>query len=291
MIPGLKSITTQCIQSHKSVTVNFPEKGVVIFTGNNSNGKSVIVKALRAIISGDLYKPKERKTLVNKDYTHGSVTCERYDGMTLFVYIHHEAAQTFAELTRPNGEKVRRYLADKSISELVKEFGLHYNAQHDISLNIHSDDERLLFVDTKHATNYSALRTTVTDEYAEQSLANMEPVLLDTKRDLASKKERFNALQAVKEALPIYDVEELTALQKKIRYIYVGLTHIITQPCPKAKAVPQVITMSHIKPPPKATYPVIINLPKSMPDIRLMGRDLNDVLKGVCPTCKRAFFS
>ena len=48
---ALKTIRTRNIQSHKDVLIELPETGLVVFTGDNSNGKSVITKVLEDLIS------------------------------------------------------------------------------------------------------------------------------------------------------------------------------------------------------------------------------------------------
>ena len=288
---SLKSIHTKNIQSHLDVHIELPPTGIVAFTGNNSNGKSVITKVTNAIISNSIVKPKERRTLVNKHCVGGSVTYERYDGMKLFVYIHHEAAQTYAVLTYPDGREIRRYLADKTIPQLVRDFGFHYNSEHEISLNLHNDDDKLLFVDTKHSTNYACLNPTLTDEYSEQSLARLEDTHAKVKSLIKDLSARITTIDTVLDTLTVCDIEAETARRKKMLYIAKNLQHFPTKPCPKAVGVPTITTINLPPAIKRVKNPVIVNLPKEFPDIIQLGRDLNDVLKGVCPTCKRAFFS
>ena len=293
MIPGLKKIHTHNIQSHKDVVIELPKTGIVAFTGNNSNGKSVIVKAINAILRNDLAKPKERRTLINRDSNNGYIELTRYDGMILLVYIHVEAAYTYAELTYPDGRTVKRFLADKIMPELIREFGLNYNKEYEVSLNVHNDDDKFLFVNTKHQANYAALNSALTDEYAENALTQLELVekdLIDHRKKLESE---YTANLTLKENLTVYDTEKCAELNKKLLYIAANIQHIPTEPCPKVKGVPNVITMPLLNPIKRVKYPLIINIQPIPEDktMRMLGNDLNDVLKGVCPTCKRAFFS
>ena len=50
----LKRITTRYLQSHREITIELPEKGLIGFYGDNSNGKSVIVKATDDIVKNNL---------------------------------------------------------------------------------------------------------------------------------------------------------------------------------------------------------------------------------------------
>ena len=287
----IKTIHTVHIQSHYDVSIDFPETGVVVFSGNNSNGKSVIVKVTNAVLSGALSKPKERRTLITRGFTHGSVSYDTYEGVTLKVDIDYEASQTYATLTKPDGTKIVRFLSDKSIDELVREFGFHYNKEYEVSLNIHNDDDRFLFVDTKHAANYACLGNTLGDEYAESAIEQLRNLQTQIKERITTNTAVYNQNKAVAEALQTIDVEAAQKRRKKMIYIAINLKHMCVPPCPRLEAVPDVVTVATVEDPPSITYPQIVDLPTDFPSIELEGSDLNDVLKGVCPTCKRAFFS
>lgn len=287
----LKRIHTHNIQSHGDVTIMLPKTGIVAFTGNNSNGKSVISKVTNAILSNDISRPKERRTLINRKHSSGFVEYERYDGYILKVVIHLEAAQTFAELTDPNGAVVRRYLSDKSIPQLVKEFGFNYNSEHDVSLNIHNDDDKFLFVNTKHTTNCACLADTLSDSYGEQAMQQLDATLSEIKETVKGLEKDKITAETILGSLPVCDIEETDKRRKKMLYIAQNLSHFPATRCPKVTGVPNVVILNLPGTLPKVKYPTIIDLPKNFPDIVQLGRDVNDVLKGVCPTCKRAFYS
>lgn len=292
MISPLKTIHTKNLQSHKDTLVELPETGIVAFTGNNSNGKSVIVKVLNAILSNDISKPKERRTLINKDVFCGSMELTRYDGVSLYVNIHVEAAQTYAELRVPGNDPVRRYLADKAIPELVREFGLHYNKEHEVSLNVHNDDDKFLFVNTKHAANYAALNAALTDDYAEESLVHLEETLKACKADIKSIESELSTQQCIVDSLTTCDEEMCETIIKQLMFIAANIKHLPSTPCPKVPLIPDVITMKEMAPIRKVEFPLVISLPVlRQNDLEQKANDVNDVLKGVCPTCKRAFFS
>lgn len=288
---AIKSIRTQHIQSHEDVTIDFPETGVVVFTGSNSNGKSVIVKAINAMISGDLTKPKIRRTLISRGHTHGTLTCTSYDGAIMVCHIDYEASSTYITLERPGQDTLTRFLSDKTMGELVKIFGFHYNKEYEVSLNIHNDDDRLLFVDTKHAANYACMNNTFGDEYVEGALEQLRLTEIELRKNIANSKQAAIQNQTLLDALTTIDVESATERRKKMLYIAANMSHTCMPPCPTIEGVPDVITVASIEPCPTIKYPPIISLPKGFPDISLEGSDLNDVLKGVCPACKRAFFS
>ena len=103
------------IQSHTHTVMEFPETGIIRFMGDNSNGKSVMVKVLQDVVSNAISRPANRRSIVRRGHSYGELLLESYDGRELFVQISLEAAQTWAELRTTGAQPIRRYLSDKAI--------------------------------------------------------------------------------------------------------------------------------------------------------------------------------
>ena len=86
---AIKSIRRRNIQSHQDVLIELPETGVVVFTGDNSNGKSVMRKVLSDVISGRIKQLRNRKSLVRRapGVHEGYLEITKYDGSKLTVCI------------------------------------------------------------------------------------------------------------------------------------------------------------------------------------------------------------
>lgn len=288
---AIKTIHTRGIQSHDDVLIELPETGLVVFSGDNSNGKSVIRKVLEDTIAYNINKAKVRKSLISKDRSEGNLEIIKYDGSSLYVNINLEASQTWVRLTRANGETVTRYLADKSIPDLVREFGFHYNNTRDISLNICDSDDSILFFRTSHATNGDILVSALIDTEAQTRY----DVLYEQYQEALSNRRQFldnlQIAQAAKEALVLYNIEEEQELHDACARAASLLSRFYW---PNLKEVPEMIFLPTInvrtlRLQGYAELPHIPILRMNIRDISAVSRDLIQIEKGVCPTCQRPF--
>lgn len=288
---AIKTIHTRGIQSHDDVLIELPETGLVVFSGDNSNGKSVIRKVLEDTIAYNINKAKVRKSLISKDRSEGSLEIIKYDGSSLYVNINLEASQTWVRLTRANGESVVRYLADKNIPELVREFGFHYNDTRDISLNICDSDDSILFFRTSHATNGDILVSALTDTEAQMRY----DVLYEQYQEALSNRRQFldnlQVAQAAKEALVLYNIEEEQELHDTCARAASLLSKFYW---PDMKEVPEMIFLPtfNIRTLRLQGYAELPHIPvvrMNIRDISAVSLDLIQIEKGVCPTCRRPF--
>lgn len=288
---AIKTIHTRGIQSHDDVLIELPETGLVVFSGDNSNGKSVIRKVLEDTIAYNINKAKVRKSLISKDRSEGSLEIIKYDGSSLYVNINLEASQTWVRLTRANGESVIRYLADKNIPELVREFGFHYNDTRDISLNICDSDDSILFFRTSHATNGDILVSALTDTEAQMRY----DVLYEQYQEALSNRRQFldnlQVAQAAKEALVLYNIEE----EQELHDICARAASLLSKfYWPDMREVPEMIFMPtfNIRTLRLQGYVELPHIPvvrMNIRDISAVALDLIQIEKGVCPTCRRPF--
>lgn len=288
---AIKTIHTRGIQSHNDVLIELPETGLVVFSGDNSNGKSVIRKVLEDTIAYNINKAKVRKSLISKDRSEGSLEITKYDGSSLYVNINLEASQTWVRLTRADGETVTRYLADKNIPELIREFGFHYNDTRNISLNICDSDDSILFFRTSHATNGDILISALTDTEAQTRydvLYEQYQEALATRRQFL---ENLQVARTAKEALVLYNIEEEQELHDVCARAATLLSKFYW---PKLREVPEMIFLPTINVPTLRLqgYVPLPHIPvtrMNIRDISAASRDLIQIEKGVCPTCRRPF--
>lgn len=288
---AIKTIHTRGIQSHDDVLIELPETGLVVFSGDNSNGKSVIRKVLEDTIAYNINKAKVRKSLISKDRSEGSLEIIKYDGSSLYVNINLEASQTWVRLTLANGESVIRYLADKNIPELVREFGFHYNDTRDISLNICDSDDSILFFRTSHTTNGDILVSALTDTEAQMRY----DVLYEQYQEALSNRRQFldnlQVAQAAKEALVLYNIEE----EQELHDICARAASLLSKfYWPDMKEVPEMIFLPtfNIRTLRLQGYVELPHIPvvrMNIRDISAVSLDLIQIEKGVCPTCRRPF--
>lgn len=290
---AIKTIRTRNIQSHQDVLIELPETGVVVFTGDNSNGKSVMRKVLSDVISGRIKQLRNRKSLVRRapGVHEGYLEITKYDGSKLTVCINLEASQTYVELVRAGGDTLKRYLSDKSFTDLVYEFGFHYNENRDISLNIFDSDDTLLFFRTSHATNGDVLDTALTDTDARMKYDVLNVQYNQAMQMRRTFEENARVAQTAKDAITIYDIEKETHYRDTLTKYATILSHIYIPELRVPPKVPMVL-FTHI-PPVRlwhGKFPLIVNIPPvRLRDGKKICEDLKELQKGVCPVCKRPF--
>ena len=212
----------------------------------------------------------------------------RYDDYVLHIHIATDAASTYAELTRPGDPPVRRYLADKAIPSLVKEFGWHYNSDHSLSLNIHQDVDSFLFVDTKKSVNFDLLNSIRSDQYAEASAASIAQLWKASKKQRADILHTYEVAQATYAALQYWDVAEEGRVKDRCVYLARNLEALDIPEMPRVRIVPKVSILP--LPPPMPRLRFIKQLPlftKELPAIEKSMQEYKDLASGICPTCKR----
>lgn len=287
---ALKQIITRNIQNHAEVVIDLPPTGLIVFTGDNSNGKSVIVKAVRALVLNEIKKPRKRASLVNRKASYGEAIFIRTDDVTLTMHVAREAASTWISLEVPGQDKITRYLSDKSYTELVQEFGLQVAGESGISLNVAEADESLLFYKTPTKTNHEVLQIATVDSRAMTAATNMENTLSETRQFRDACAAQARTIKPALQELHIGDVEALTERRNKLFRYYSILSHIYIPTLPEIKAVPKVrITNVYIPTLPTVKWPKVHNIYLDVPDIMPVASELKSVREGKCPTCGRGF--
>ena len=271
--------------------MDLPPKGFVIFTGDNSNGKSVIGKTTRALLNGEIAKPRKRGSLVNRDSTFGEIEYLRDDGAKLLVHIQREAAGTYFRYYSPTGEMIERYLADRSYGELLRLFGWHYDEGAEISIQLAEADDELLFYKTPPKKIGMILETTTTDQSAEIVLESMMNLLKEARNYREGYTKQIGALGENLRALTIEDVTALKVKVDKLEYIRRNLGAYHKPVLPEIRPVPKVNFVDLYRPTlPTIRYPRLFEMHKTdIPDILGVANDIQKLSNMTCPTCGRRF--
>ena len=288
----LKSIRVVNMQSIRDYTFELPASGIIVFTGDNSNGKSIVVKTTRALTVGDIRHPKMRASLINRKSVFGEITYLRSDGISLTLHLQREAAGTFVSYKEPAADPIMRYLSDKSYKALVARFGLHYDEKSGISINIAEDEESLLFYKTPFKSNGSVIETATTDIIADKSIQVLTNLLSDLRKLRESYNQQMQTYLTANADLVIENTEPLEKKLEKLERCKRNLQSIYIPNIPEIKAVPNVHYID-IKEPvlPKIKYPRIIDINCTIPDITPVAEELRILKEHRCPTCGRGFDS
>lgn len=287
---ALRSIKTVNIQNHREVIIDLPETGLVVFTGENSNGKSVIFRTTKYIISDKIQKPRIRAALVNRQAQFGEITYTRSDGVQLLVHIQREAAGTYVVYTEPDADPLKRYLADKTYRDLVARFGFHYDKDSGISLNIGEAEEAMLFYKTPYKVNRSVVETATSDTSANTALENLQMFLSQVRKWRDNYITQFTAFSQASSQLKVEDVTPLASVIETLTKCKKNLESVYIPTIPDIEPVPKVSYVSLYAPTiPAVKYPTIVNTSCSIPDITPVASELESLRNEVCPTCGRRF--
>lgn len=286
---ALKRVVMTNIQSHVHTVLEFPRVGIVRFLGDNSNGKSVMVKVLQDVVSNSISRPAARRSIIRRNNSFGELLLENWSGDALYVRIHVEAAQTYAELTRGTQPTVRRYLADKAIPLLVREFGWHYDDVTGISINIHNDTDGFLFVDTKKSINFNLINGMRSDAFAESALMELDRLTKETRQKLGDMKHLYEVAEATYLSLQYWDIEEEATARDECLHYAELLENLTMPPLPEMQLTPQPTFYEALKTPPAVHLPILHKPFDSVPESATqLLKDLVSILSGTCPTCGRS---
>lgn len=286
----LKQIITRNIQNHREVVIDLPEHGLIVFTGNNSNGKSVIVKTTLKMLNGDITKPRKRASLVNRNATFGEIIYVRNDDVVLTMHLAREAAATFIKYEEPGKEPIVRYLSDKSYKELIKDFGWHYDDTSGISLNIAEEEDALLFYKTSNKINCSILETATCDTRANKVAESFEQTLKDARSFRDQAVAQIRTYSSALQDLRVEPVQPLIEKREKLAYCYRNLNAVYIPSIPDIEPVP-IVHFADVYSPnlPEIKYPRIISLSCDIPDILGVAEELRVLNEHRCPMCGRGF--
>lgn len=286
----LKQIVVRNLQSLGELVVDLPPTGLVVFTGQNSNGKSIITKTTLVILDGKINRPRKRASLVNRDAMFGEIEYLRSDDVKLTVHITREAASVWFKYEQPGQEPIVRYLQDKSYTDLVHKFGWHYDKDSGISLNIAEAEDALLFYKTKYTINRSVIETATSDETANQIAENIENTVKETRK---LREQWISEFKTYSEAIRNLNIEERGPMQVRLETLERcnrNLSAIYFPTIPEIKAVPKVKYANvYIPGIPAIKYPKILNMCVNIPDILPIASELKTLREHKCPTCGRGF--
>lgn len=286
----LKQIITRNIQNHKEVVIDLPPTGFVVFMGDNSNGKSVIVRVTRDLLCNNIKKPQTRFDLVTENAPYGEVIYVREDDAILTLHLTIEAASTYVSLQEPGKEPVIRYLADKSHMDLVRSFGWNVVDDIGLSINIAESDEALFFYKTPSKLNGKALQSITTDARADTILEQMQLTLKEAR---SFKDTAVANVRVITSALSKLEIQDITALLEKkeqLEYYYRNLSKFYFPALPVIKPVPQVRVTSVYRPTlPKIRYPKLYDLSCKLPDLTTLLKEMKTLRERKCPMCGRGF--
>lgn len=277
------------IQSIEEGCYTFPDVGLVQILGDNSNGKSILIKVISAIASMKILDEDERRALINDNVDEGSITIQ-YKSKILIVKLHEDRNKCVVALIRNKEEKIIRTFRDGGIEELLDEFGFRVYNKNAICLQIYETFGQMPFVNTTVGVNYEMIDAITTDTVAQTFLTNFKEVTHKKAKERVKNIDiKLEGLRKAKTTLILFDHEAYENIGSKMREVYNILKYL--EPIElEFVHIPPKVNLIDIKPPRLEQVKFVTPLPviEKIPSLYETLADLKKISEGKCPTCGKA---
>ncbi len=297
------------IQSIKSGVFSFPDKGLVQIKGDNSNGKSILIKALSAVVTLKILDEDERQALINDKEMTAYILIE-HNGAKLLVQLSRERINCAMMLERASGEKTTRTFRDGGLSELIYEFGFRCYGKNSVCLQLYETFGLMPFVNTTKTMNGEIVESITEDKIAKEFLKNFKEITYPTARQrIKDFDEKIAQAERIKNMITLFDYQAYEEICGRLWQLYEVLKNFTAIELQKLSLLPKleilpvkVMTLEKIDMPPKAGRPELkpfrlnrlellheINGFDEPDNLSQLIADMSDLRSGRCPTCHRLF--
>ena len=288
------SIGLNNIQAIEDAFIEIEENTIVEFTGDNSNGKSIVSKVIQALTSGDICHKDVRNTLIKDNCDQGAVlfTC---NNKQLGLILNRELKDSYV-CYNPNAmdEKatIFRGLNDKDgWRQFLIDFGFRTYADGDICLQLSPTWGSIPFVTTSGSVNNSIVQDITVDKVAEEFLKSFSTITYPAiKNRVADIKNQKGSVQTILDNLEYYDWHKFEDIHSRMSKVYEVLRHCNYIDIEEIN-VPS-LNLIEVNPIVIKEIP-ITNIIEPAPIINSIDDALDkllSVLNGVCPTCGKPLF-
>ncbi len=234
------------IQSIENAVYSLPQKGLVQIVGDNSNGKSIIVKAIGAVVGLKILDEEERNALIRDTCSSGSITM-MFNSKVLHTILDRERGKCAVYLMRENGEKIIRTFRDGGITELIHEFGFRCYSKNSVCLQLYETFGLMPFVNTSKTTNSEIVESITEDNVAKTFLNNFKNFTHPKAREQIKALNRdIDNLQRTKDAMLLFNYMKYDEYHKKLLEYYNLLKHL--QPiCIQAISIPPIVKTYEVR--------------------------------------------
>lgn len=203
------------IQSFEEARFDLPDTGLIQIIGDNSNGKTILGKVLKAIMTMEFVHQEARDPLIRDGCMEGFVGIG-YKGKALTINLNRDRNLCYVALMREDGEKIVRTIRDGGIEALFYEFGFRVYGKNSILLQCHETLGVIPFVNTSKALNYEIVDAVSSDTVAKQFITNYKEITYKVaKQKLTDYYTKIDGTKRVLESLPLYAYHDYTELANK----------------------------------------------------------------------------
>lgn len=273
------------IQSIRRAEYNLEEKGVTQIIGENSNGKSILIKAMAFIANNLISDKDERETLINDHSDFGTIELER-EGMRLFVRVDRSRENCYYRFTSSNGSSITRTIREGGLDKLAEEFGF-VSFDGGVCLQIFETFGIMPFVNNRISSDYEIIDYIITDKVASAFVDNYQAITFPAfKQAAANLKNNIAITQNRLQQMTFYDIPRYEEMKRKLKFYSSVIQYM--SPCSLKKlSIPVPIKYGNLKPVELKKLPMltIIKPCEQLLSVKKHMEDYLTALSGVCPTC------
>lgn len=279
------------VQAIRSATMIIEENTIVEFTGDNSNGKSVVAKVIQALTSGDIRHKDVRRTLINDESEEGIVVFT-HKQESLGIIMREESKDSIIAYTpdiSDNTTGIFRAMDDpEGCDALVRQFGFRVYAGGDICLQLSPTWGAIPFITTSGSINDAIVQDITVDKIADEFLKTFQTITFPLFKDkIKSLKHEKEIYESALNNMESYDWRAYEDIGNRMRETYniiskLSFLELEDIPIPNLEILP--VSEIDLK-----TLP-IIEFYDYVPGITPIEKELDDllqILNGVCPTCNK----
>lgn len=283
------------IQSIESAEIGLNEQGLTEFSGNNSNGKSILSRCIEWTCNGNITNKEKRNQLIRDGCTEGRITFVHGKEsiiITLREELKDSAVMYLADVNNTD-TGIARSLGDKGYITLLNKFGFRCYFNGDVCLQVAPTYGVIPFVSTSPSANFEIVNDVTKDKVAEEFITTFKtityPVIRERFKELQT---REQTLTTILDNLDTYDWKAYEDIYNRMRAWFDSIASYQDpqptrwiNPIPKFSGVELDTTMTNwINPIPAVD--VIPTVPLSNSLLELV-ENIEKINNRVCPTCGR----
>lgn len=285
-------IDLQNVQAVGDAHIVIENNSITEFTGDNSNGKSIVSKLIERMTNGDIRNKEVRRTLI-KDGEEQGVVVFTHDTEQLGLILREEARDSLV-MYKPNikensNEYIMRSISDwDGCVQLIKQFGFRTYDRGNICLQLAPTFGAVPFVTTSGTVNDEIVQDITTDRIADEFIKTFQGITFPIFREriLRLKKDR-DSTQAILDNMESYDWKAYEDIAERMSEVYQaikGYEYFLLEeiPVPKLSVLP--VVHHNV-----TELPVVKFYDLANPIVEIVDEleAYVEVMNGVCPTCGR----
>ena len=205
------------IQSIVDYQFEFPDTGIIEFTGDNSNGKSILRKALVAVSNLSIVDEIVRNDLIRNGEVEGEITIGLNEFVLQIMLRHARKDCTFSYMDINDTQPVERTFADKEdLIRSINKLGLGIFGKERLCIQLQYIKGPMPFVDdtVSPQTNAEIVESITKDQFAvtclENYRTNTEPIFRQRVTQLAAQAATIDRMIQNYKVIDLQKYEELS---------------------------------------------------------------------------------